>query len=411
MGKHTAEYQEAAREFDAKGRAMLAMQEEFAGKSMDAPTQEKFDALGAEALAAKKHADELKLAADIEQGIEDNSRPAAKMHHNLGGIQTLDLRTALFGEKGDTPFTKGEMKRLSLATKTLVSLGDASVGTVVAPDIRGQVPVLDLPLGARELFGSGSTSVAAMTVYVESPMTNNAAEVAKSLTSSATLPESGIAWIAAVETTKQVGHYIPVDESALKNIPWLEGQIRNRLLTGLDQKINTQLLWGLGTGVLLEGLAERDNVQTFTRSTDALIEDIKRMATKSYKASGGAMPSVAVMTPDLYDDMIFAKASGSGEYIYIALATINGPTVMGLKIVQDVAAFDPKTNGVDNVFVGSPQCGEVTDQEQGNVEVGWTGDQFIQNAATLKANASLALQVWRPAGYCMMPVDRTASIS
>lgn len=436
------EYQEATREYDAKAREMLSLDEKRreaktseAGSWTDAD-QDKFDELGRGALDAKAHADELKNVATFAQDVEDMGKSHSPVSHNGAAPHILTLREALFG--ADPQLTKATavdgtgaesymVKGIRYDTGLRLSRKDAADGialgsgnaadSLVVPTYGGLTEYPVPPTVADQLFGAGRTAVNVWKYYMQDAPDFAAASVGNTLTNTTTKPKSSMSFELITETAHVIAHYIPVHKTALRNIPQLESIVRNQLLVGLALELDRQVIWGEGTNDEILGLTERGasvggipGIQLHTSAglTDTkFLDDIKAMATKSFTKSWIA-PTVAGMTPAEADVLLTAKSSGSGEYVYgvIPFMAANGALVIsvwGLKIIQSPVFLNPDT-GAGTVIVGNPVHGTVVTQDDANVTVGWVDKQFIQNAETLLAEETAGLEVIRPYGYVEMDV-------
>lgn len=438
------EYQEARREYDAKARELLALD----GKRRDAKAgngeaswtdadQEQYDQIAATALEAKAHADDLKLAAELAQDVHDMAQPVVGMIHNAKR-GPLTLREAMFGSspelvKGQTAVdgTSADsvmVKGQRYDTGLRISRKDASYGIaigsgnavdqLVVPTYGDLTDYPVPPTVADQLFGTGRTAVNVWKYFLQDAPSFGAAAVADTLVSTNYKPASQLTYELITETASVIAHYIPIHKTALANIPQLESIIREQLLIGLAIEVDRQLIWGTGTSDELVGLTNRGastggipgiQSHTSTGHTDTkVIDDLKAMATKSFTKTWIA-PTVVGMTPATADEVLTAKSSGDGNYVYgvIPFLAATGQvaySVWGLKIVQSPVFLNPAT-AAGTVIVGNPAHGRVVTQEDANVSVGWVDKQFIQNAETLLAESTVGLEVTRPYGYVEMDMS------
>ena len=435
MGKHNDELKTLRLEGDTKATEMLDISKKYNGESVpDGEDRKTFDAAGERLMEVKARIAELQPLAEAEKMIDENKMPAGgglKHNFDAGGSKLISrqemLRKALLADGGSLLKALGDTARLSLPSSALSAKALASIdsltggaGSAVYTTFQPPVEAVYFPTSMRDLFGTGSTDTNHIQYWVWNPITNNAADVPNTLpqTHTTMLPESAVTGALIDENIHVIGHYIPTSEVAMRNIPDLLSTIDNDLLIGLDQKINGLLPWATGAAdadgnPTFVGIANRTGFGNFSATTTGgghttavnptfnptqpIFERIKRQATYTYLRSR-VMPSMAVFSPSTFDDAIFAKASGSGVYMFEVLMIANQPQILGLKLVQDVAATDPIT-GAANVFVGNPQCGSVIDQDTANVEVGYINAQFVQMQQALRATAAVGLKVPRPAGY------------
>ena len=422
--------QDAAREYDEKGKQLFALDEKFKAQKSEGTwtdaDQERFDAVAAEAMDAKARYDEAKRMEGFESDLSEIAAPVGSVKHIDAATKARSIREQLFPE--GKSFEKGELRALDfggsfLSAKAVDGVNitaAAAGGSLVTPDYTGNLVSYPVPPTIAEtLFGSRRTDVNVWKYFIEDKPTYTAAEVANSLATDATKPESQLAFELATEYAHVIAHYIPVHKTALANVPMLEGIIRDRLLVGLRLRVDQQLLWGDGTGDNITGLANRaatsggiPGIATYTStgtSATTFIDDVKGMATKSY-VNTWVEPTAVAMTPQLRDLLLTAKTAGSGQYIYGVVPFVGGAAdgpafrVWGLNIVATPFAENPSTK-VGNVFVGNPMHGTVVTQSDADVTAGWTDKQFIQNAETLLAETTVGLEIDRPYGFVQMTVS------
>lgn len=438
------ELQEFRREYAEKAEAVLALDvKRRESKTDDAVSwteadQDAFDTKAAEALEVKAQIEALGPLAQMAADVAALSAPVAPIPNHGKRIERVSMRTRMLGEnpeliKGQTgedgTAVESYLRKnhriptgIPLLAKAAADAGMAlgsgyDADQLVIPDYTGEmIRQPNQPLVADQMFGAAQTNVNVWKYFVQGPRTFRAAFVSNTLEGSDTKPQSRLPYELVTETAGTIAHYIPVHKSALRNIPQLMSLINDDLPFGLRLLLDEQVIWGDGTGDNLTGVVNRSTTisgipgcgvftSTGTSDTD-LIDDIKHMATQSYKATW-ILPTVAGLTPELQDLLLTAKASGSGEYVYGIIPFLSGGVlnlnVWGLKLLASPVFQDPDTDE-DNVIVGNPAHGKVVTQEDTSISVGWVDKQFVQNAETVLAETTVGLEVSRPYGYVRMAV-------
>ena len=435
---YTKARQEAAREYDEKGKALFAMDEKFKAQKSEGTwtdaDQERFDTVAAEAMDAKARYEEAKRMETVASDLGDIAKPVGVVEHPVKARKTAydELKAVIGDAEGDAFFdavrgaladnVKLRLPGMAFKSGNTLSSPEIAADSLVVPDYTGNIVEYPLPPtdGVFSLFDTRETSVNVWKYFREDAPTNSAAEVQNILTSTDVKPTSDLAFELQTEYAHVVAHNFPVHKTQIANIPQLMGLIDTRGLRYLALRVANQLIWGGGDGTqgndLIQGLANRGSstgglpgVGSFSSNgttATALLDDIKAMATKSYKATWEE-PTVALMTPELRDKALTAKTSGSGEYVYGVVPFMDGGTasyhIWSLNLVASPFA-ENSTTKVGNVIVGNPAWGNIVTQSQANTTLGYVNQQFIQNAMTVLCETTVGLEVYKPFGYQFMAV-------
>jgi HK97 family phage prohead protease len=152
-------------------------------------------------------------------------------------------------------------------------------------------------------------------------------------------------------------HWTEASKQILADVSGLQALIGSTLVEGVTRIVDAHLYSVLSA-----------NSTAFIAATDAA--DIVAEATLSIQMKGGNAPIVLV-NPSDYLAMMTQKASGSGEYLGLSQmpqTVVASPSVA----VGKILAFDP-----------SAVC--YFEREMAGVFIGYSGDQFVRNAATVLA--------------------------
>lgn len=278
----------------------------------------------------------------------------------------------------------------------------------VAPGIRRP---RDYALTARDVLASGRTTSDTIYFVRELLFTNNAAEVAQSTAFDPTAasatnakPYSTLTFEQASAPVVTVAHWTPITRQAIADSAQLQSYVENRLLVGLDRRINSQIVNGTGAGATMTGLLGTSGIQVADAAyfAGAAVNDvgtdnevfnrILRGITLT-ELVGDAQATFVMLNPY---DLEVLQTSSDAMRAYLAggpFAASPVPRVWGLPIARDRAV--PRGTGI----VGDGTMAQVWDREDANILIDTIMDQFIHNMLTILAEARLALTVFRPAAF------------
>lgn len=269
----------------------------------------------------------------------------------------------------------------------LTSAGDSG-GAVVAPDRRPGVigPGMET-LSVRSLIAPGQTTSNVVNYVKESGFTNKAAPVAEGTRK----PESGMMFIEESANVRTIAHYIPVSKQILTDAPTLQSYIDTRMLYGLAEKEESQLINGDGTGVNINGLLTQatayDTAMNKIGDTmlDQLANAILQVRLAKFPANGVYMHPADVNGLRLIKDT-------TGRYIFADPANGSLPMPWGMRIVESLEI--PKGSFLIGAFNLAAQ---IFDRESAVIDISeHNEDNFVTNKVTIRVEERLALAVYRP---------------
>jgi len=292
------------------------------------------------------------------------------------------------------------------ASKALLTgAGTASGHSFVIRDRQpGFLDILQAPLNVIDLIPRTPTNSDTIEYVQENTFTNNAAFVAEATGYTASTlggtglkPESALAYSTQQATVRTMAHWIPVTNRMLSDAPAIRGTIDGRLLFGLQQKLQSQIVSGDGTGENLTGILNTAGVGVVSKGTDSQIDALFKGRT-SVMWTGFGTPSAYVLNPTDWQTIRLARETTNtatpGTYLFGPPSTTGQDSLWGIPVVQD-----------PNLPVGTGLVGDFNqgvtlfDREQGAVRVGTVNDQFIRNMQTILAELRVAFVVWRPAVF------------
>ena len=263
----------------------------------------------------------------------------------------------------------------------------ANSSTIVAPQRQvGIVPGAFRTLRIRDVLPSGTTNSNMVEYTRELAFTNNAAETAEGVTK----PESALTFELAEAPVKTIAHWLKLSKQVMDDAPALASYVDTRLRYGVDLRIDQQLLNGNGTGQNIAGMTKSGNYTAFTPvSGDNAIDSINKAI---YAVVGSDYNPTAIILNPADWGAIERTKSTTGEYEFMPNQAL-GPVLWGLPVV----VTNTMTQG--KFMVGAMDIAYQVWNRQGvTVEMSESDDtNFQKNLVTVRAEARLALAVYRPA--------------
>ena len=297
-----------------------------------------------------------------------------------------------------------------LARKALVYSASGSGGNLVMADrLPGFKEIFQRQLTILDLIPTTRTTSNTIEYIKEKTFTNNAAETAEATATtgtSGTKPESVLDFEEASSTVRTIAHWIPVTNAMLADAPQIRGIIENRLVYGLNQRLETQVLGGNGTPPNLAGILGA-GIQTLGLAAGASYGGVASVVDAAYAAmvqvqvTGLASPNAFVFNPVDWAAVRLARenaATGTlGAYMY-GPPSVSGPmTLWGRPVVEAIGMT------LNTMLTGDFQIGcMLFDREQAAIRVGTINDQFTRNMQTILAELRAAFVVFRPTAFAQV---------
>lgn len=337
--------------------------------------------------AAEKAAKELKAMGDrlleIEQKQAEGIKKGYEMPKSLGeSFATSDEFKA---------FAEGRTSKARLEIKNTITGQSGSPAansdTIVSPQRQsGIVSGAFRTLRIRDVLPFGTTSSNLVEYTRELAFTNNAAEAAEA----ATKAESALTFELVSAPVKTIAHWLKLSKQVMDDAPALASYVDTRLRYGVDLRIDQQLLNGNGSGQNIGGLTKSGNHTAFTPvSGDNAIDSINRAI---YAVAAADYNATAIIINPADWGAIERTKTNYGEYVFGSPQSL-APTLWGLPVV----ATNTMTSG--KFMVGAMDvAAQVWNRQGTTVEMSEADDtNFQKNLVTVRAEARLALAIYRPA--------------
>ena len=345
---------------------------------------------------------------DAKAAIESAEKAAKEIEVIGKRVLELEQKTAEGVMRGkESPKTLGQLLLASDAFKSFQAGSTSKVRVELKNTITGQegsppanvdtivdsqrlvgiVPGAFRTLRVRDILPSGTTSSNLVEYTRELAFTNNAAERNEGVAK----PESSLTFELVQAPVKTVAHFLKLSKQVMDDAPALQSYVDNRLRYGVELRIDNQLLNGNGTNPNISGMTDSGNFTAFTpESGDTAIDSINRAIYDVANADYAA--TAIVLNPA--DWGAIERIKGDDEhYVFGNPGMVMGPTLWGLPVV----VTNNMTPG--KFMVGAMDIAYQVWNRQGvTVEMSESdSDNFQKNLVTVRAEARLALAVYRPA--------------
>lgn len=343
----------------------------------------------------------------IGQAVPAEQKNAAAEAH-MSVIQALSetdsYQAFLKGGRAELPgveaMSRAQLLRaLGSGGKLMASL---DVDAMVAPDLRLYPPV---PIPVRQprvvdLITVGQTNSDTVKFSYEKTRTDAAAGTARGTAYS----EATYEYDNDEASVRDIGHFVIAHRDNLADLGQLQTLLQGRLSTGLELKLESQVLSGDGIGENFDGILGNDDVAANTiywdGTNDNRLDAIHRGIT-AVRLGVYQEPTAIGIHPSDYEDIILTKADDSGIYLMGQPASSTPKTIWGFPAV--ISSVFPSTTAV----VGQWQMGATLWMRAG-VTVRATdshADQFTKRQVTILAELRAAFAVQMPDAFC--PVSLT----
>lgn len=316
--------------------------------------------------------------------------------NRLGFIEGGERKSAgeIFTESAEFKSARGTSGYVNFKVELKALTGSAdSVGVLTEPQ---RLPMYTAPreiLRIRDLLAQGQTSSDSLKFPQIKAWTNNAAPVFDKPTSVQALgagglkPESELTIEDKTFDIHTIAHLLRVHKNILSDVPALRSIIDNKMIEGLDEVVDAQLIRGDGTGNNVDGLLK--NAKTFTRhqAGDTKLDVLRRSLTDL--RAFNFRPDAFVLNPFDWEDIELLKGTDA-RYVWVSVTEGGVPRVWRTRVV-DTQAIDE-----GDFLVGAfRQVAQVFDREQAAVQAfEQDRDNVARNLITLRAETRLGLVIY-----------------
>jgi HK97 family phage major capsid protein len=147
----------------------------------------------------------------------------------------------------------------------------------------------------------------------ESAFSNQSAETLEN----GTKPESSLTFELVEEPVRTIAHWIKMSKQVFDDSPWLQRYVTDRMLHGIQTKLQSQIINGDGTGANLSGITASGNATAFTPETGETALDSLNRA------------KYAVLTADYEPDFVMMRPADWGAIERLKRGTSDEGYILG----------------------------------------------------------------------------------
>lgn len=375
---------------------------------------QKVEALTVEAEELAKHAETLEAAENAAKAFEARSREVRRPQHPVDGKGAREgaiksLGELIAGEKSYADWAKSgaaggitlnfndalpsDLMAKAAAFPTLGAKALLQTGAGYAPEVLRQpgfVEAATRPIQLLDIIPMFPTGQAAIKYMEETTRTHAAAEASEG----GDYAESTFAFTERSTPVEKITDSVPVTDEQLEDVAMMEGYINSRLMFGVRQRLDRQVIAGDGSAPNLKGLKNVSGIQTQAKGSDPVMDAFFKAMTK-IMLTGRAMATHHVMHPTDWQNIRLTRTA-DGIYIFGSPTDAGPARLWGLPVVmQDaVSAGWGMTGSFDPSWIS------LFERRGVDVQIGYVGTQFAQGKRTVRADMRAALAVFRPAAFC-----------
>ena len=210
----------------------------------------------------------------------------------------------------------------------------------------------------------------------------------------AKIPESTFTPKLAKANVVNVAHYTKITKQLADDAPALAAYINTKMLYGLQNKVENQIVNGNGTAPQLKGLLATDSyTDASTQLTGARNLFDLLLLLQGVAETAAYEPEALVLNPMTWAQLAMEKDS-QGRYLLGGPGLAANKSVWGIPVVTSSAVPAGKF-----IFGNFTQTVTIYDRQQVAVEMtGTNEDDFTHYLYTIRASRRLALAVEVPAG-------------
>jgi len=216
------------------------------------------------------------------------------------------------------------------------------------------------------------------------------ARAAASVAEGGTFPESTAKFKKGSVVIEKIGDTLPVTEEFFEDEAMFASELGLFLDTNVQLVVDDQLCNGTGASNTLVGLYQSAPAYTPVASgiADANIYDLIIKVSEDITTTGGSkyMPNAVIARKAVINQMKLKK-DGENNYILPPFVSADGRNIDGMVVIESNIA------PANTLVVCDTRFGKI--YEKGGVEIstGMVGNQFIEDAMTLKARKRLAFLI------------------
>ena len=326
-----------------------------------------------------------------------------------------DFGGGVYGGTSTGTKSAGEIFVTSQAYKNFIATGQKQSDNVAIPAFtKTLVTSRDtggaLMSGGVPIIGQGQQQLTLRDLLNVQPTSNNAIDYIREtgfVNASAIAPEgtlkaeSELTFESVTSLVRTIAHWIPVTRQVIQDIPQMQSHIDQRLLYGLSQSEESQILYGNGIGENIEGIMVNPDVQVYTPlAEDTMIDTIRKAMTLTYIS--GFPPTGVVVNPKDWETIELSKAT-DGNYIFASVNTGGETRIWRVPVVVSSAMVEGE------FLTGSFGLGaQLWSREEANIRISeHHSDYFARNMQAILCESRIAVSLYRPEAFVRSTYEPT----
>lgn len=359
------------------------------------------DALAAGEKAAREHADREKSIRRLPLPGAKGDRGERRTVKSLGEMvsDAKEYQDWVKGGAGNgitLNFADAFPSDLMAKARAFDTFGNKTLfetGAGYAPEslrIGGFVEAASRPIQLLDIIPTAQTGYELVKYMEETTRTHGAAEKAEG----GTYAESAFAFTEKSSPVEKITDSLPATDEQLKDAAMMSSYINGRLMFGLRQRLDSQVLIGNGTAPNLRGLKNVAGIQTQAKGADPVPDAVFKAMTL-VRVTGRAVPTHVLLHPTDWQGVRLLRTA-DGIYIWGSPAEAGPERIWGLPVVQQ----DIDAAGTGYVGSFQPSWVSLFERQGVDMQVGYIGTQFVEGKRTVRADMRTAFVVFRPAAFC-----------
>lgn len=386
LPKVTAQLNEFESRLSAKSEE--ALKQVAAQGDMSASLKDQTDKLASQTNLLREGHEELKASLkDAEQLLAGGRQTGITQIKSAGQLVVEDESIKAFAASVQA----GQRKSVPMPRAALISTGVAT-GVVEPQRLPGMDAYPKPRLYVRDLLSAGRTNSPAIFWVQVTGFTNAAAVVVENTTK----PYSDLAFATKITAVTTIAHMFKASKQILDDMAQLGSLIDSEMRFGLKQVEETQLLFGDGTGINLDGIYTQASAYAAPTGATAPVTPVDQIRVAMLQAQLARLPPSGVVMHFVDWANIEMYKDSLGRYIIGNPQGSTTPQLWNLPVVGvETAAM------LGKFLTGAFKSGaQIFDREDANVVISTENvDDFEKNMISIRCEERLGLAVYRPEAF------------
>jgi HK97 family phage major capsid protein len=302
----------------------------------------------------------------------------------IKGIGEFFVESAAYKNRDSNAVVTMDLDAVGLKTLMTTSAGWAP------ENIR--IPRVELdpqrPIAIADRVPFFTTDQAAVVYMEETTFTNNAAEAAEG----AAFGEAALVLTERTSTVRKIAVQIPITDEQLEDVSQVGSYVNQRLSYMIRARLDGQIIAGNGTAPNLEGTNNVTGINSQAKGSDPTPDAVYK-GIRACRATGFAEPSAVLVHPNDWQDIRLLRDT-NGNYIWGPPSAAAPEQIWGIPVTVSAAVTENTITLGDYAGYAGLYVRRGVD-----LQVGYTGSQFVEGEKTVRADMRVALVHFRPEAF------------